>query len=77
MDIEVCTDPVAHLDDWCRLYGELVMRKNITGICAFSRSAFEQQLVIPGTVLFRASEGEQTIALDGGTCRGRGCTGGI
>lgn len=77
MDIEVCTDPVAHLDDWCRLYGELVMRKNITGICAFSRSAFEQQLVIPGTVLFRASEGEQTIALDWWYVQGEGLHRGI
>jgi len=64
MQIELCANPSDFLDDWCRLYGELVLCKNITGISTFSRRAFQIQLAVPGIVLFRASVDNETIALD-------------
>ena len=52
--IEVCTDPVAHLDTWCRLYGALAKRHAMTGPALFSREAFRLQLGLPGVRLLRA-----------------------
>jgi len=52
-------EPHAKLDEWCRLYGHLVERHNITGLQAFSRQSFEYQFDIPGLVVFFAEyEGE-------------------
>ncbi len=49
--IEICSDPAFYLDDWMRLYGSLIQRHKITGIKAFSRECFQEQLAIPGMVL--------------------------
>jgi hypothetical protein len=46
--------PAAHLDEWCELYGNLIRRHNISGLRAFSRAAFQQQLGTPGIVMLRA-----------------------
>jgi len=51
---EICDDPVAHLDAWCALYGELIRRHGVTGAARFSRAAFALQLGLPGAVLARA-----------------------
>jgi len=55
MQIEVCDDPVQHLDDWESLYKNLIIRNGLKGIKTFSRAAFTKQLVIPGVVMLRAS----------------------
>lgn len=52
MDVEVCRQPAQYLDDWMRLYDNLVSRHNIKGINAFSSKCFEVQLNIPGMVMF-------------------------
>jgi len=52
--VEICEEPIRFLDEWTDLYGELSRRFNIEGIRAFSRTAFEKQLGIPGATLFRA-----------------------
>jgi hypothetical protein len=59
--VEDCPDPSALLDDWVRLYSTLVARHRVTGIRAFSRNAFEKQLRVPGTVIFRAVSGGLTV----------------
>ncbi len=53
-EIEACTDPPAHLETWCALYGQLIDRHRITGPARFSREAFALQLALPGAVLLRA-----------------------
>ncbi|CAN5609772.1 hypothetical protein BH23GEM9_BH23GEM9_23410 [soil metagenome] len=62
VEVERCEDPRAFLDDWCVLYEALVQRHQLTGIKAFSRTAFALQLRVPGTVIFRAVHGGRTIA---------------
>ena len=42
------------LDDWVSLYGYLIQRHGISGIPAFSRTAFARQFKVPGLVAFRA-----------------------
>lgn len=63
VEIDVPDPPTAgFLDEWVDLYGELVARHGLVGIKAFSRSAFERQLRIPGTVVLRAREAGTTVA---------------
>jgi hypothetical protein len=52
--IEICPDPPAELDTWCRLYGELVQRHGVTGMARFSREGFARQLDLPGLLLIKA-----------------------
>jgi hypothetical protein len=63
LDIERCETPVAYLDEWNELYGQLRQTHGLAGIRAFSREAFHQQLLIPGLVMFRASRNRQTAGL--------------
>jgi hypothetical protein len=42
------------LEHWMSLYDHLIQRHGITGIPAFSRTAFAHQFVVPGFVAFRA-----------------------
>jgi hypothetical protein len=62
--VEFCPEPLRYLDDWNRLFGVLAERHHISGLRRFSPAAFEQQLAIPGMVMFRASEGPNTVGLD-------------
>jgi hypothetical protein len=59
--IDEVIDPPSLLDDWVRLYGELVRRHRITGVAAFSRASFARQLAVPGLVAFRATEGGRVV----------------
>jgi hypothetical protein len=52
--VEQCRQPLSFLDDWVALYANLQAKHNITGIRAFSRTAFAKQLSVPGLVMFRA-----------------------
>lgn len=60
----VCVDtPADHLGVWTRLYKQLIERHDITGMQAFSRHAFAQQLRVPGITMFVASiDGEPVSA---------------
>lgn len=62
--VEVCDDPLRYLDDWVALYGVLAEKHGITGLRAFSRAAFEQQLRVPGMVMFRAVDEDGTVGMD-------------
>jgi len=53
--------PDSFLDDWIALHEHLVARHGITGIPAFSRTAFERQLRLPGVVVIRARSGDVTV----------------
>ena len=55
------TDAFEFLDDWTALYATLVERHKLTGIKAFSRAAFAQQLSVPGCVVLRARAAGQTV----------------
>jgi hypothetical protein len=62
--VELCPDPPQFLDEWVRLYANVIERYRVTGIRAFSREAFAKQLRLPGTVIFRAVCGGATVAAD-------------
>lgn len=53
-EIKICLEPIQFIDEWVALYDELIQRHNISGISAFSRTAFVRQLSIPGAVMLRA-----------------------
>ena len=63
VDVTVCKTPIEWLDDWCALYGYLAHRHGISGLRAFSRTAFEKQLTVPGVTMFRACVGDETVGL--------------
>jgi Acetyltransferase (GNAT) domain len=63
VEVEVCAEPREYLDDWTRLYEGLVARHGLTGIRAFSRTAFERQLELPGMVAVRAERGGETVGM--------------
>jgi len=62
--VEVCADPTIHLEEWIRLYSHLMERHQVTGLRCFSRNALARQLAVPGMVMFRATEGHETLSLD-------------
>ncbi|MDQ3849118.1 MAG: GNAT family N-acetyltransferase [Actinomycetota bacterium] len=63
VEVEVCAEPLEHLDDWMRLYGDLVARHRLSGVRAFSRAAFRQQLALPGVVAVRAERHGLTVGM--------------
>jgi lipid II:glycine glycyltransferase (peptidoglycan interpeptide bridge formation enzyme) len=63
LNVEISENPSAHLDEWLSLYQNLIQRHAITDIRSFSRCSFEQQLKVPGIVLFRALRGQKTIGI--------------
>ncbi len=63
VDVEVCTEPIEHLEEWTRLYAGLVARHGVTGIAAFSRASFRRQLGLPGLIALRAERDGQTVGM--------------
>ncbi len=59
--VEVCESPERYLDDWVRLYDNLIERHRIQGVRAFSREAFARQFAVPGFTMFRAIYQGETI----------------
>jgi hypothetical protein len=64
VSVDECADPITFLDEWLRLYANLIERHRIGGIRAFSREAFAAQLGVPGIVVLRAAVDTTTV---GGT----------
>ncbi len=62
IEVQVCANPSALLEEWVSLYGTLIERHGITGIRAFSRTAFAKQLALPGMVALRAERRGTTVA---------------
>jgi Acetyltransferase (GNAT) domain len=63
VEVELCADPLLHLDDWTRLYAGLAARHGLAGIRAFSRAAFTRQLGLPGLVALRAERHGKTVGM--------------
>jgi hypothetical protein len=61
VDVEVCVKPTYYAGEWRALYESLIQRHHIQGISAFSPSALDRQLSIPGLVMFRAAY-QQAVA---------------
>jgi len=55
VSVEVCAEPPKHEAEFSSLYEQLVRRKELDGISAFSRWSLQQQLNVPGMILFRAT----------------------
>lgn len=60
--VEKCERPEQHLDDWVFLYKALASRHGLIGIKRFSRKSFQEQLAVPGVVMFRAIRDGMTVA---------------
>lgn len=60
--VQVCREPRELLDEWVSLYGTLTEKHGISGIRAFSRTAFEKQLAIPGMIALRAEREGTAVA---------------
>ena len=63
VQVDACQTPLDLLDKWCDLYAHLAARHDVTGLRAFSRSAFEKQLGVPGLVMFRALADTEIVGL--------------
>lgn len=59
--VEVCEPPGDLEEDWCRLYEVLIRRHAISGIRAFSRKAFAEQLRLPGLTAIRGVLDGETV----------------
>jgi hypothetical protein len=64
LSVEVAENPVEHLEEWQRIYTNLCARRAVTGMRAFSAAAFQNQLSLPGCVLFCARLGAQCVAMN-------------
>jgi hypothetical protein len=63
VEVEVCARPLDYLEDWTRLYAGLAKRHGLTGMRAFSRTAFRRQLELPGMVAVRAERDGHTVGM--------------
>ena len=54
--VEAGPPPHGFAEEWSELYASLVRRHGLKGIKAFSRTSFEQQMKVPGMVVFRGTE---------------------
>jgi hypothetical protein len=61
--VEQCANAEDYLDDWVKLYGNLIERHDIKGLVAFSRNSFAGQLKVPGMVAFRAVSNGETVGM--------------
>lgn len=61
--VETCDEPIVHLNEWLSLYNCLVQKHNIKGLRTFSRKAFENQLKVPGLLMFKAKYNEFTVGM--------------
>jgi hypothetical protein len=63
VDVELCADPVEHLDDWVGLYSRTLARPSVTNMAAFSRAAFAKQLRLPNLIAVRAVQSGTTVSM--------------
>jgi hypothetical protein len=61
MHVEVCDEPSYYIDEWVKLYSNLVRRHSISGLRAFSRDSFLTQLRTPGFVLVVGKLGGEVV----------------
>src|SRR5262245_3664152 len=63
LTVEHIANPHDYLDTWTGLYGELMKRHAITGIAAFSPSAFAKLMRVPGVLPFVARAGRLIVGM--------------
>jgi hypothetical protein len=63
LTVEHCADATNFVDDWNRLYANLIQRHGIHGISAFSEASFKAQLAVPGIAMFRAVDESETAGM--------------
>jgi hypothetical protein len=63
--------PRSLLETWLTLYAELARRRGFSGLRAFSRTAFERQLRVPGMLAFEAQRDGRTVSIALWLRRGR------
>ncbi len=63
LTVELCPNPMEHLDEWVKTYGYLVEKHQLSGIHRFSRDSFAVQMLVPGFLLFRAVQNGTTEAM--------------
>ncbi len=62
--VELCKEPLQFLDQWVKLYDNLIKKKKIKGLRKFSKTTFAKQLSIPGIAMFRAICQGNTVGID-------------
>lgn len=63
VQVDYVAEPTTAIDDWSRLYDNLITRHRILGPAQFSRDSFERQLAVPGIVVLRAAEHGETVGM--------------
>jgi hypothetical protein len=63
VQVERCEDPAAHAREWISLYENLIAKHQIGGIARFSALSLEEQLRVPGIVMFRAVRNGETVGM--------------
>jgi len=63
LSVDRCDDALLLVDEWNRLYANLVQRHGIRGLTAFSETSFRAQLAVPGISMFRAMHGDETVGM--------------
>ena len=61
--VELCPYPLDHLQEWIDLYQILVERHHMRGPLVFSREAMAAQLSVPGLVMLRAIQDDETVGI--------------
>jgi hypothetical protein len=61
MQVEVCDKPLQYVDEWVKLYDNLIIRHNISGIKAFSKDSFCAQMQTPGVTLLIGRLGGEVV----------------
>jgi hypothetical protein len=54
LEIDIPSEPLDYLDEWCGLYELLIARHGIRDLRACSREGFRRLLTLPGVILLRA-----------------------
>lgn len=62
LDVECHQQPLQFLDDWMRLFELAVKKFRMTGVRAFSRESFAQQLALPGSFMTLARWRDEAVA---------------
>lgn len=62
VQVDIIENAPSFVDEWTALYDHLIKRYQISGIRAFSRDSFAQQLAVPGAVAVRVRYQNQTVA---------------
>jgi GNAT acetyltransferase-like protein len=63
LTVERCESAMGCVDEWNKLYANLIKRHDIRGLSAFSETSFKAQLAVPGISIFRAVHEDETIGM--------------